>query len=494
MSPFHAVALALVVAQAPAETPTGEVQRPPPPAAQAPPAAEARPGAEVLTLDDALRLAGERNLDLKAARARLRQADELSRKAWSGYLPQLTVSGAYTRNQYESVLPFPVYSQVRTRTGAPGTEETPNPDNPSDPAGLDLPGDPSPYFLATVTEDVTLQELNQLSAQAELNQAIFAPQLWFLIPNARRGEKVAELNVEGARRDVLFGVAQAYYGVASLRQGLEVSERLLEIAQRQEKDARVRYQAGTIAKVGLLRAEIDRARAEQDVRRAMNSYQSGRIALATLLDREPDFEVVDPPMPELPPDLAALEQTALRDRTEVQASRLQVDIERASRSAARARYLPNVGAFGRYSIANTGGFTGESDQWAVGLGLQWQVLDGGLRESDVRESGARIAEAEATAASTAARVRQEVRQAILDLESARANAVKAREQRDLAAENLRLVDVSFRAGAATAVELADATAALRNAEIGFTAESLGAQVAALRVLRAAGEFEPLRRR
>jgi outer membrane protein TolC len=75
---------------------------------------------------------------------------------------------------------------------------------------------------------------------------------------------------------------------------------------------------------------------------------------------------------------------------------------------------------------------------------------------------------------------------VLDLESARANALKAKEQRDLAAENQRLVDVSYRAGAATAVEQADAVAALRNAEIAQLTETLSAQVAALRVLRAAG--------
>ena len=84
-------------------------------------------------------------------------------------------------------------------------------------------------------------------------------------------------------------------------------------------------------------------------------------------------------------------------------------------------------------------------------------------------------------------MRQEVLQALIDLDSARANAVKAREQRDLAAENLRLVDVSYRAGAATAVELADATASLRNAEIGALTENLSAQLAALRVLQATGE-------
>ena len=86
-----------------------------------------------------------------------------------------------------------------------------------------------------------------------------------------------------------------------------------------------------------------------------------------------------------------------------------------------------------------------------------------------------------------------MKQAWLDLDSARANATKAREQRDLAAENQRLVDVAYRAGTATAVEQADATAQLRNAELGEVTEALTAQLAALRVLRAAGAFHPTRR-
>jgi outer membrane protein TolC len=482
MSTFTAVALALVVGQAPGETPSAPPAPPAQPAATTAAPAAQPPPAGAITLDEALRLASERNLDLKAAEARLRQADELSWKAWSGYLPQLTVSGTYTRNQYEAVLPFPVYSQVRTRVGAPG-----DPGNPVDPPRfLPLPGDPSPYFLATVTQDVTLQAQDQLGAQADLNQALVAPQVWFLIRNASRGERIAALGVEGARREVLFGVAQAYYGVSALKRALDVSGRLFEIAGRQDKDARVRFQAGTIAKVGLLRAQIDRTRAEQDLRRAHNSYESARIALATLLDRPVDFDVVDPPEPALPGDMAGLEEAALRERPDVRSARLQVDVAHGGRNAAIARYLPNLGAFGRYQIANTGGFTGEKDAWAVGLGVQWRILDGGLRESDIREGNARIAEAEAALSSAVAKARQEVKQALLDLESARANAAKAKEQRDLAAENQRLVDVSYRAGAATAVEQADATAALRNAEIGYTSETLGAQLAALRVLKVAG--------
>jgi outer membrane protein TolC len=444
MNTLASLALAALLAQAPGEISSG---RPDPDAVSAPTRGAPAPAANVIALDEALRLAAERNLDLRAAAARLREAEQGTWKAWAGYLPSVTAGATYTRNDREVVFPLTVNGE---------------------------------------TMDVPFQRLETIGAQVEANQVIFSPALVFGIRSASRGEDVAELNTEEVRRDILFGTAQAYYGVASLRQAAQVSERLLEIAARQEKDARVRYQAGAIAKVGLLRPEIDRARAEQDLRRARNSYESARIALATLLDRPVDFEVEDPPEPQLPGDGAQLEAAALRDRADVQAARRSVEAAEAGRNAQRSRYLPTLAGFGRRVWQNEAGLTGQKDSWAVGVSLQWRILDGGLREAEIREANARVDEAEASAASAEAKARAEVRQALLDLESARANAEKAREQRELAAENQRLIDVSFRAGAATAIEQADATAVLRNAEIAQTTETLGAQLAALRVLKVAG--------
>jgi outer membrane protein TolC len=445
MSTLTSITLALALAQAPA----GQDQAAPAPQAASP--ALSAP-TTVLSLDQALQAAAVQNLDLQSAQARLRQADELHWKAWSGYLPQVTGTGTYLRDREAAI-----------------------------PAGAFGAGSPA----------IVIQPKEQTTAQLQLTQAILAPQLWFAIPNARRGEEIARLNVDTARREVLFGVAQVYYSVSALKRALEVSQRLLEIAQRQEKDARVRYQAGAVAKVALIRAEIERARAEQDLKRAENSLQSARLGLAALLNRAADFDVVDPPEVVLPGDAKAFEQQAVTARPELQAARLNVDVQQSNKNGALSRYLPNVGVFYQLGYSDPAGLSGLMRSWAAGVSLQWRILDGGLRESDIREASARIDEARASAASTELRTRTEVQQAWLDMESARANAAKAKEQRDLAAENQRLVDVAFRAGTATAVEQADATTQLRTAEIGAVTEGLNAQLAALRVLRAAGAFNPV---
>jgi outer membrane protein TolC len=83
-------------------------------------------------------------------------------------------------------------------------------------------------------------------------------------------------------------------------------------------------------------------------------------------------------------------------------------------------------------------------------------------------------------------VLDEVRRARLDLASARANGVKAGEQVTLAQENQRLVQAAFRAGQSTSLEATDANAALATAELDLVRERLAADLAALRLLRAAG--------
>jgi outer membrane protein TolC len=413
---------------------------------------------QTLTLEDALKRADEVNLDLKAAQARVTQAKANVWKAWSGHLLQIGAAGSYTFNDAKVSLPLLIPA-----------------------AGGNF-----------VTMEAVIQPWNQLGAQVQATQVLVAPQLWFAIQSAYRAEDAVVYSVENARREVLFGVAQAYYAVASLKRLVDVSQQLYEIAERQSKDAGIRYKAGTVAKVAKLRADMDFARADQDLLRSRNSYQSAKLSLAILLDRQPDFEVVEPPEPALPADVSGLESGALDNRPDVKAARMMEAVYTSQRRVAAMRYLPIIAAFGRFTYADPPGLTGQKEATAAGLTFTWTILDGGLREAELRETSARIAEAEANRRNLENRAQAEVRLALLDLESARANATKAKEQRDLAVENQRLVDVSFKAGAATAVEQADATAGLRNAEIQLATETLQAQLAAVRVMKAAGTFDPVK--
>jgi outer membrane protein TolC len=406
----------------------------------------------VLTLEDALSRARKENLDLKAAQARLEQADTASRRAWAGYLPTITASGAIIRNSDAAIIP---------------------------------PGPIAPV-------PITIQPLVQRQAQIEVRQAIIAPQLWAGISAAYKSERVAALNVEQARREILFGVAQAYYGAAAQAKAVNVQERLVELNAARAKDTRVRFDAGTVTRVALLRAEQDLSRAEQDLIRAQNAYASARLVLATLLAfDDANFDVAPPPEPQVPvkTDPDQLYQRSLEARADVAASRETVELARTNKKGAWLAYLPTLGVNAAYRIANSGGFTGQSDTWLVTFAAAWTLWDGGLREANLTEASARIAESLANYRKAELTAREDVKRSQLDLESALANRLKAEQTVELARESQRLTDVSFKAGVATYLEVADANTALTSAEIGLVNERLQSALAALRLLRSVGAFE-----
>jgi outer membrane protein TolC len=450
----------------------------------------------VLTLDDAFGEAKARNLDLKAAQARLRQASTVARKAWSGYLPRIAVGGGYTYNQYEAKLPFATTYVVRDlglMTSGPF-----NPDEP--PSETNLPGGPTtqiavPNMDATggplgpqaAPRLITVQAHDMWAGRATLDQALLAPALIPAIQQAELAGKIAELSVEAARREILFAVAQVYYGAVGLKEAVAVQEALLGASVAHEKDAKVRVDAGTQPKIALLRAQIDRARAEQDLVRSRNAYLGVKSTLAALLDREPDFEVAMPGEPQVPAgDLGK----AASARPDVEAARLGLEAAEKGRLVSWLKYAPNLGFNATYQLSNITGFTGQNGAYSLGVGLSWNLFDGGLREAEVAEAGARLEEASASVRAAEVKVQDEVRRAKLELASALASRAKADEQLKLARESRQLVEVSFQAGVATYVEVSDATTALTGAEMSRLAETLNAQLAVLKLAKAAGAFDP----
>jgi len=431
MSPVT-VFVALVLAQTPAPAP-----------------APAKP-AKVLTLREAIDSARTQNLDIQQLDARVQMARQLTWKAWSFYLPQVNAGLQTVRNEFEVSFEIP--------TG-PGTSVT-----------------------SVVTPTV------QTQGQVKLTQALVAPQAWFLISNAYKAEKVIDYNIQQARRDILFAIAQLYYGVANLNELIVVQERQVVLTKERERDSRVRFEAGTGAKVGLLRAEIDRAQAEEDLKRAQIDFQRAKLSLATALVRPNDFDIVLPSAP-TPPKGSNLEQQALELRPDVKAAAENLDLAYGQRTQLYMQYLPTIGGFGAYNYVSTSTFTPNNFSWQVGIGLTWTLLDGGLREASIREATARVAEADAAKRLTDLRAVERVKQSQLDLESAVANRSKAKERTGLAQENARLVDVAYKAGAATYLESTDSIQTLRQAEVGLVFESLNVDLATLKLLNAVGAFE-----
>ncbi len=441
-----------------------------------------------LSLQDALSQAAQENLDLASGRARLEQARAQQRQALAGYLPHLSVGGSYTLNSTEAEIALPTGYLIRD-VGAPQGP----PFDPSREPGVDNPpGAQTPLVMVPESfTELTVQRRHQLAAQADFRQVIFAPTLWANIVAAGKATKMAELRFEHSRQELLYGVAQAWFAAAGLRETALVQERLLQTVRQQADNAKVRVQAGAAPKLDALRAEIDLAQSEQDLERTRLAYESARSSLATLLGRAPDFEVPPtgqlPPPAEPPPSEETLPQAV--ERSDVQAARVQQDLAESARRGALGSYLPTLSFSARYQIANVEGFAGRPDTWALTLGANWTLWDGGVREAQLREARAALVEAETGVRAARLRAEDELRRAYLEVQSARANQAKALRQVELARESLQLARTAWEAGAGTSLDVSLATSALLGAELSLLGEKVSAHLATLQVLKAAGAFD-----
>lgn len=441
--------------------------------------AQAQP---VLTLDEALERAATHNLDLAVARARLTQAELISNKAWAGHLPQLSANGTYAYNTATAEISLPTAYAIRD-VGVPQGPPTGDPNVPG--AQTSLVQIPTEFITTTI------QPQHALNGTVQLSQALIAPQLWAAIGNASLAGKAAKLSVQNAQREIVFATAQLYFAAEGLREAVEVQERLLEVNRQREKDAEVRFQVGTSTKVALLRAQIERARAEQELVRTRNSYLGTKVALSTLLARDADFEVARPALADALPGKEALLSTA-NERPDLRAAETNLELAEGQKRGVWFSYAPTLAAFGRYNVSNARGFTGQYDSFTFGAQLSWNLFDGGLREAQLREASAKILENEHALEGLRLRVKEDVTRALIDLESSRVNVAQALEQVKLARESSQLVNASYEAGVATYLELVDANAALTQAELNAISQELNAQLAVLKVSYAAGAFDPMR--
>ena len=436
--------------------------------------------AEILSYEAALAAADAQNLDLMVARDRLAETRTLTHRAWAAYLPHLSASAGYTLNSAAATLTVPTGHYVRDF----GQPTSPPFDPNRAPSTTNPPGQPTTLALApSGMREIVFAGRQQYGAQVKLSQALLAPAVWPLIQNAYLAQAAAELQVESARGEMLFGVAQLYYGAATLREVCAVQRKLLQSQQERERDARSRHAAGALGRADLLRTELDRTRLEQELARSQSAYASTKIALAAMLARDASFEVELPPMRRGPAP-----STPVSQRADVRAAGASVRLARGQARAEAFAYAPNVGVSGEYRWSNLPGLYGRNDLWSMTVGLEWNIWDGGAREASLRAAHARLSEAEHQQRATENKARAEQERALIELRGAEATLAIATEQLELTREAAELAKNNYDAGTTTYIDYADALDAARRAELSVLTERLSAELAKLRVEKVSGAF------
>jgi outer membrane protein len=300
----------------------------------------------------------------------------------------------------------------------------------------------------------------------------------------------ASAGTRDAAQEIRLRVTEAYRQAEMASRTVEVTARVLGVAQAREAEIEARVETGGALKADLLRARARRREREADLAERRGLQRMALAGLARLLGAPSGTSYVPTEAPRavaaLESDEAAWVERALRERPALERARRMADAASAFVKHERNGLLPDVGVFGQLWDDRIDVDKG-NQSFAVGVALRWTPFD----PSRGKREAAAIAEQRAATLDAKA-ASDQVR---LEVALAYRRAVSARERHAAAAggleegrEAFRVIQERRQAGMATLTdELETETAALGAAlqEIGAAAEVAIAD-AALR--RAAGEI------
>lgn len=281
---------------------------------------------------------------------------------------------------------------------------------------------------------------------------------------AQGGVAVAEARRAQAGDVARLDLIRAYFGQQAARGLYESARRSRDAFDRILADTRKLEAAGALPHARVLEVQVARDAAARACVRAELGAATARDELARLLDIEGAVATATPLFVDtrpLPPktSFGGGEASAPESRL-ADASRGIAD---AGVDLARSRRRPQVYGFGEYNLNRNDALPVEPD-WIVGVGVRYTILSN-LDRRRTEDAARAQAAAAADGAAEARRVAISATARAHDLaEGARRSFLLLDSSLAAARENLRVQDVSYREGEATATTLLAAQAALDTAE------------------------------
>lgn len=318
--------------------------------------------------------------------------------------------------------------------------------------------------------DYTDQTERTLSTSALLTQPVFDARAFPLYRAQRFERDATRLTAVETKRLIGYDAAATFLTTLSFEQVLSAAEHRRDFAQTNLADVRARFEAGLVSSNDVTRAELELATAVRGVAQAAGDLQASRIDLANLLRTEVTTLAQPVALLDAASDPASPSDTMIADaqqrRSDIAAQRALVEASRAFADEPNARFIPSVLFNAQTRNINDGGFfDNRANEGFVGLSFAWPVLDAGVRGAERAERTAQLRGEELQLQLQMRDVERELRSAGVQLTTEQASLREASAALNAARRNADETNALYREGLASALELADATQRLFEAEV-----------------------------
>jgi len=403
-----------------------------------------------LTLDEAVKLALERNERSLATKEYVASAEASVARARAYFMPTLTATGNYTRRPFE----------VRRTVG---------------------------------TTEIVVQRFNAIGGVASLNLTLFDSKSIPALNAAKSQQRSVVAAAAESRRQLAFEVSQAFLQTLGTGQLLIAARHRYDFAKQTLDAAQARYKGGLVSVNDVTLAELEAATAEVGVTSLVGEVETAKLEMGHLLDA-PAALVETLVVPEFLIQAAQGEAAdAEKLVAEAQARRLDlISLQHLARAQHALvlepllRWMPTLSLNSQYRYTNEAGLTGQPTNWNVGMTMSWTIFDGFTRNADYRDRKAQAQVADLNVRASMRQVEVDIRDALVSLSSQRASLGQANTAQQVARKNASETSELYRQGLASALQVADANVRQYVAEVTLVSQRYGLGIAFLNLEAALG--------
>jgi len=314
--------------------------------------------------------------------------------------------------------------------------------------------------------------------------------------SGRAASKAADAqrdSTEATRLDTVYIVSQAYYRVLEARELLQVGEN-----SRSQREAFFKltdsYQkAGKATGIESLKAEAQLLDAERSLVQAREALRISELILKKTIGVGVNAKInIADGLPETfaePETDEVLLTQMFENNPDLKKSAQFKEQARLSIDSAAGSYLPEISVQGSYGYRqrDTGAPPLSGDEWMAGVFLEWSLFEGGITRAQVAKARARYREVEWNDKAVRDQVRVDLSQALGDIHTALASIRSSKRLVEAQDESYKATMEFYKRGKATYIEVLSAETDLTQAQAAYVRSVGDYQAASARLDRVTGK-------
>ena len=399
------------------------------------------PEPKALSLDDAIKLGIQNNLALTLAREQQKNADATKLRLVTVLLPDIKLHGETGVHQYNlEALGF-------------------HPASLGDFAAHLPPGAGGSFPLVTKV-DTTI-------GQVDFSQTLFNWAGYDVWRASQAFTKAAYYNAQSSRGLVVLNVGNTYLQALAARARRDYAQALLKTDETAFNQAHEEHLAGVVANLEELRAKVQLQSQQQAVIAAQDNFEKAKIALNREIGLRPEQPIVlteSSPYAELHPiDLVDARVEAYANRQDYLALKQELIVADRERAATRHERFPTLTFGGNWGVTGVTGGVYHETFAAVGT-LSIPIFKEAEFRGDRDVAEAQLEEIQSRLEDLKQKIDQQLRDSLLDLQTATQTVQVAKSNVDLATTALDQTQERFKAGISDNLPVSEAQSTLAAAQ------------------------------